>query len=334
MGTIMSWSGDSISPEETSGNRVRAVVGFATILLIVASATVAVAHEGHDHEKDALERSKDHGGHAMHDVHFKGSLADAARQANNPLGTLWTLQNQFDIKTYQNIPLAGGGEADGEVGFGWNFQPVLPLHLTPKWNLINRAVLPFLEVNPVPDASGGINHPAEFGDIILANILTPNKAKGFNWGVGTTWSFPSASSDRAGSGKWELGPTAGALYIGEKWVFGVFPQQWFSIGGDSSRSDVSFLDMQYFVWRLFPGGWQVGFAQDMTVNWKADSGDKVTFPIGLGVGRTFRLGSKTFKLDGQVSYAVVSPDTYGQRWNIRVRFSPIIKALCCTGTIF
>jgi len=110
-------------------------------------------------------------------------LSDTARQANNPLSTLWTLQNQFDIKTLHDIPLSGGGEADGGVGFSWGFQPVLPLHITPKVNLINRAVIPFLEVNPVPDSSNGINHPAEFGDIIVANILASNKARGFIYGA-------------------------------------------------------------------------------------------------------------------------------------------------------
>ena len=302
------------------------------LFVILASATIAVAHTGHDHDTD--DPAKDHGGHDMHEVDQHGSLSDTARQANNPLSTLWTLQNQFDIKTFHDIPLAGGSEADGEVGFVWGFQPVLPLHLTERFNLINRAVLPFLEVNPVPGATGGIDHPAEFGDIVLANIFAPNKAKGFIWGLGTTWTFPSATSDLAGSGKWQLGPAAGAFYVGKEWIFGVFPQQWFSIGGDGDRDDVSFLDMQYFVWRLFPGGWQVGFTQDFTVNWKADSGNKVTWPVGIGVGRTFKIGSYAFKLDGQVSYAVIHPDDFGQRWNFRVRFTPIIKALCCTGTIF
>ena len=68
--------------------------------------------------------------------------------------------------------------------------------------------------------------------------------------------------------------------------------------------------------------------------WKADSGNKVTWPVGIGVGRTFKIGSHAFKVDGQVSYAVIHPDDFGQRWGFRVRFSPIINALCCTGTIF
>lgn len=49
------------------------------------------------------------------------------------------------------------------------------------------------------------------------------------------------------------------------------------------------------------GGWQVGFGQHLVVDWKAFSGNKVTFPVGIGAGRTFRIGGRMFELDGQVS---------------------------------
>ena len=45
------------------------------------------------------------------------------------------------VKATKSLCLAGGGNADGEVGFSWDFQPVLPLHLNEKWNLIGRAVM-------------------------------------------------------------------------------------------------------------------------------------------------------------------------------------------------
>ena len=76
-------------------------------LLVLAGAGAAMAHPGHDH--DTSDPSKDHGGHEAHEVHLHGSLSDTARQANNPLSTLWSLQNQFDIRTFHDVPVAGGG---------------------------------------------------------------------------------------------------------------------------------------------------------------------------------------------------------------------------------
>lgn len=264
----------------------------------------------------------------------KASLEDLSRQVNNPVNTLWTLQNQFDINTIDDIPQGGGGSADDRVKFSWNFQPALPLHLTKQFNLVSRAVIPFVDTFEVPDASGGTERKTGFGDIIFASALTPNKQEGFLWALGPTWRFPSASSAFTGSGKWSVGPAAAAFWVGKQWVYGVFPQQWFSFAGDGDREDVSLMDLQYFAWRLLPGGWQVGFTQDIVANWKADSNNRWTVPIGIGAGKTFKLGRIHAKIDFQISYAVVHPDVNGQRAGFRIRFTPIIPALCCTGTLF
>jgi hypothetical protein len=311
--------------------RVAMVVGTAMLHACVAAGlwlmpVAAGAQSGDDHHAEG----------AIHvQAHVeKSSLQDLSRQANNPVSTMWTLQNQFDINTISDVPKGGGGQADDKVSFAWNFQPVLPLHLTKEYNFISRAVLPFVESVPVPDPSGGTQHKTGFGDIVMANVVAPNKSKGFMWAIGPTWRFPSASSDFTGSGKWSAGPAAAAFWVGEEWIFGVFPQQWFSFAGDGDREDVSLLDLQYFVWRLFPGGWQVGFGQDIIANWKADGPNQWTVPIGIGVGKTFQLGGHHFKLDGQISYAVAHPDEGGQRAGFKIRFSPIIGALCCTDTLF
>lgn len=140
--------------------------------------------------------------------------------------------------------------ADDKVRFAWSFVPVLPLHITPKINMINRAVLPLVVTVPTTDPSGGTERNTGFGDIIMANVFAPNKTAGFLYGIGPTWQFPSASSDFLGSGKVSVGPAAGAVWVGKEWILGLFPQQWWSIAGDSDRENVSFLDLQYFIWRL------------------------------------------------------------------------------------
>ena len=306
-------------------NRTMTRIAACAALLLAWPPTAAMADESpHPEGEIHLQEHLD-----------AASTKDIAKQVNNPLATLWTLQNQFDITTVNDIP-TGSGSRDDQVKFNWGFQPVLPLHITKDFNLLNRAVITLLQENPVPDpgGSGGTTGAVGFGDTILANILAPNKPNGFIWGIGPTWQFPSASSDFTGTGKYSVGPAAAAIYIGEHWVFSLFPQQWFSYAGDGDRDDVSLLDMQYGAWRLFPGGWQVGFAQDLTVNWKATSGNKVTFPIGIGVGRTFPIGGIHMKIDGQISYAVVSPDDSGQRVGFRIRVTPVIAPLCCKGTMF
>ena len=39
---------------------------------------------------------------------------------------------------------------------------------------------------------------------------------------------------------------------------------------------------------MLPDAWQVGFAPNVLVNWRADGKNQVTFPIGLGAGKTVK----------------------------------------------
>jgi hypothetical protein len=46
------------------------------------------------------------------------------------------------------------------------------------------------------------------------------------------------SNSRLGQNKWQIGPSGVFGYLGEKWIAGVFPQQWFSVGGPDSTKKV------------------------------------------------------------------------------------------------
>jgi len=75
-------------------------------------------------------------------------------------------------------------------------------------------------------------------------------------------------------------------YLAEKWIAGVFPRQWWSVGGPGSNT-ISQMNLQYF-YSYFPAaGWSVGTSPNMLVNWYASkNSNKVTFPIGLNTARS------------------------------------------------
>jgi len=81
----------------------------------------------------------------------------------------------------------------------------------------------------------------------------------------------------------------------------------------------------------FPGAWQVGGAPQITIDFEANSGNKVELPIGLGIQKTILipLGEKIklpIKLGVEVQYYVVNSDTYGNEWRIQFTLAPIIPA--------
>ena len=250
------------------------------------------------------------------------NLAELNKQLNNPVSSVWSLtfQNNFTF-------LEGRLTDNTKEFYNLNFQPALPFRLTKDWNLIARPVFPLFAsrdvYNPLTrtfDGKSGI------GDIGLVTLLSPAKVGKFLWGVGPTFSFPTASPDELGSKKWQMGPAAVGLYLGKKWVFGLFPQHWWSTGGSGDKN-VSFTNIQYFVWHLLPENWQVGMSPSITIDWKATGGNAYTVPIGFGVGKLIKFGKLPVKFQLAAYYSVVRPDDLGTRWNIQFTVTPVIPPL-------
>ncbi len=251
------------------------------------------------------------------------SLEEVGAQLANPVSSVWSIvfQNNFTF-------LKGEPSDKTRFLYNLNFQPVLPVPLTNSWNLITRPVFPFIFGQPVFNTESGFDSKSGLGDIAMVNLLSPNKPSGFLWGIGPTWIFPTATNKNLGQEKWQVGPAAVGLYLSKDWIFGAFPQQWWSFAGKNNRSDTSQMIIQYFVWRLLPGAWQVGTgAPNITINWKADDDNKVNLPVGLGVAKTVKLGNLPVKFQLEGSYSVAHEDILGQRWNIRLTVTPVIPRL-------
>jgi hypothetical protein len=86
-------------------------------------------------------------------------------------------------------------------------------------------------------------------------------------------------------------------------------------------------NIQYFLFRMLPGAWQVGFTPNILINWRADGRNQVTFPLGLGVGRTFKLGGVPIQSTLEFQWMPVHPDDFGQCFNIRFVFKPVLPSL-------
>ena len=190
-----------------------------------------------------------------------------------------------------------------------------------------RPVFP-LVTSPNVDFSTGKSegHTTGLGDIQLLTLVGPDKVDGWVWGAGATFKFPTASDSILGQGKYQAGPAAMLFKIGRPWVYGFLVQHWSSFAGDEQRADTSYTDFQYIIRHLLPGAWSVGAGPSITYDHEAESGDRLTVPIGLGVTKTVRLGKVPMKLRAEVHYSIVRPDSYGDVWNIRLQITPVIRS--------
>lgn len=277
------------------------------------------------------------------------STEQIAKLMDNPVGNLVLLFNQFDYTALKG-PHSNGTRYLGK----YSFMPTFPISIGEDWNLINRIPLSYVSA-PVNAKAGNligmspygvltdrdfpdvVNDPFDrtsgFGDLAYVGVFSPKQPIRFAnggkmvWGFGPTAMFPTAEKDVLGTGKYALGPAFVAAYLGEDWTLGFFPQHWWSVGGDSRRKDVSLTNIQYFIQRAIPGPgqWRVGMTPNITVNWKAESGNKVNFPIGIGAGRIVNFGKLPVRISGEVQYSVIhADDLISPRWNFRLSFIPVI----------
>ena len=229
-----------------------------------------------------------------------------AREAQNPVASLISVpfQNNFNF---------GVGPED-VTQYVLNVQPVIPISISENWNLITRTIVPVINQ---PSPAPGIPPAAGLGDINPTFFLSPAKSGSLIWGVGPTFTLPTATDSLLGSGMWSAGPAVVALTVRGHWVVGALANQQWSFAGWGDQ-DVSALLIQPFINYNLPEGWYLTSAPILTANWRASSDEAWTVPVGGGVGKIFHIGK--LPLNGQISayYNVITPEN-GADWQLRVQ---------------
>ena len=233
-------------------------------------------------------------------------VGDLAKQSQNPVGSLISLP-------LQNNTNFGFGPGD-DVQNILNIQPVLPLSLSKKWNLINRAIFPVIYQ---PEVITGTGSTTGLGDTSYTAFLSPREPGKLIWGVGPVFSIPTSTDDSLGSGEWAAGPSVVLLTMPGSWVTGVLLSNTWSFDSDG---DVNFFFSQIFANYNMKKGWFLTTQPVFTANWEIEDGERWTVPLGGGVGRVYKIGKQPVNTLVQVYYNVVKPE-FGADWQLRIQFA-------------
>jgi hypothetical protein len=242
---------------------------------------------------------------------FQKEEKDLSKAIQNPIAAMISLpfQNNTDF----------GFDPGNKAKNVLNIQPVVPVGLGKKVNMVIRTIIPLISMPLEPLGKGG-GRKFGLGDIALSVFFTPAKPGKLIWGIGPAMGFPTATDTVLGSQKWTAGPSVIMLVQPKGWTFGGLLQNTWSYAGNSTRADVNFFYSQIFITRNLPKGWYVNTAPIITANWNASSGNQWLVPLGAGFGKLFRIGKQPFNAQAGAYYFVVSPKG-GPDWELRLQFN-------------
>ncbi|NIK93248.1 hypothetical protein GZ212_13885 [Mangrovimonas sp. CR14] len=276
---------------------------------------------------------------AQEDSEEPKSNDDIAKELSNPNTTLGTMAFPIDVVFYNgDLP-----DANKQTGSLLNFQPSLPIPLSPGVNLFVRPLVPIYLSQPTFEANGfeqkGVNLGNISADVAVGKTF-PSKLIGI---VGVFGSFRTASDKALRSNYNLLGPELMVAQIFDWGVLGImFNHAWSlnSIDADVTSSTVlpddfytstagrketaSITAGQYFYVYNLSKGWQITGQPTFSYNHKAAKGNKFTFPVGTGVNKITRFGKMPIKLSMQYWYYVASPDSFGPQHQIRLQIAPVV----------
>lgn len=240
---------------------------------------------------------------------FAQDIEELAKKIQNPVSDLIAVPIEHNF--HFDVGL------DGDIQHVTVASPVVPFKLNDKWILINRAIIPVIYQ---PLLAPGVGDEFGLGDINFTTFLSPRETSGATWGFGPSLTIPSASNEVLGTEKWALGPAFVIFKDIGPWSGGFLISNAWSIGGESDRADVNAGFLQPWIYYNFPSGAYIFYEPVITFDWKADSGDRWTVPLGLGVGKIFTVGTQIVNAQIAAFYNVESP-TGGAAWTIRPQIS-------------
>ena len=234
------------------------------------------------------------------------STEELAKAAQNPIAHMISLPFQENV----NFNVGPENKAQNVL----NIQPVIPVTLTPDWNLITRTIVPVISQPPF---APGQENEFGLGDIQFEAFFSPAKSKGFVWGVGPIAQLPTHTDDRLGSPIWGLGPTVVALRIDGPWVYGAVANNVWSLGGSDTTKYNNFLIQPFVNYNFGHTGTYLVSSPIITANWR--TGNWVV-PLGGGIGQIFKMfGNQAVNAQLQAFYNVAHPEGLGPDWSIRLQ---------------
>jgi len=230
-----------------------------------------------------------------------------AQQLQNPVASLI----QAPIQTNADF---GIGPDDG-FRITTNIQPVVPISVNDRWNVVSRTILPIIYQS---DVTGPGQSEFGLGDTVQSFFFSPKQVgeSGIIWGAGPAFLLPTGTQGELSGKKWGAGPTGVLLKQSGPVSVGILVNQLWSFAGDDARGDVSVGLAQPFVSYVNKDLVTYSASFDVAHDWINDT---TTIPVNLGISKLIK-GKQPLSIGGGVRYYVEKPSG-GPDWGVRLSVS-------------
>jgi len=232
-----------------------------------------------------------------------------AEELANPLAPITTFSTQFRVEL-------GNGPSD-DTNYQLRLQPSFFKPFADQSAFLLRTILP-LRFNNWP------THDSGLGDITLTPYYVPDVTHSTFLGFGGTFTFPTATEDSLGSGKWSAGPAFILAQVGQPITWGGLVQQVWSYAGKSDRPSVNVTTVQPFLTYLLGKGWAATFNTETTYNWQAVSSEKWTVPLAGAISKVVQIGGEFFNFGVAGVYYAERP-AFAPEWEMRLNVTYVFK---------
>lgn len=205
----------------------------------------------------------------------KGQKTDEelAKKLANPIAALISVP-------FQNNLDHGIGSLKGSR-YVLNVQPVIPIQLSNKLNLITRWILPIMSQYNISGSGVG---QSGIGDAVVSGFLSPVKpGSKITWGAGPVLLVPLGNNAGFSAKQFGLGPSFVALVQNGGWTYGGLINQIWSSGTKSSSTNISQMLINPFITYNWKSGAGITAAMEFTQNWISNQSSVYLIPMVSGL---------------------------------------------------